>query len=366
MSSYTIVKNLDNLVINKDAHFLERMYLDIFKRRTKEERLESIMKKSRKKSNEKNIISTFNRLIADTNRRLETKQNIEKMTEFLQNQVKKPSKKYSEKEWDQFYKERFVEPEEKKKKLKEEMYKIKQLQEKEKEEKIISERKVFKAPKNYVEKVIDRIYTGSIRRKNLLENCSHNHFNTIDLVSSCKSISKSKNHYNTINNTLISTEFPLSLKSMKEIPKYNFTECDLQDKNDSVERFNHRKGNLSSGGYNRIYVKKAMTHNLKLNQSREKIQKNKLKDKISHQTLMKQQPKLHMSTEKSKLSSYLEEFKMFIPSPTSNDPIITINELKVNDLKKNKRNPEKKNLKGTFVTDANAWRVIDKIFEKNA
>jgi len=101
VNSYMIVKNLDNVVINKDAHFLERMYLDIFKRRTKEERLDSIMKKNRKKSNEKNIISTFNRLIADTNRRLETKQNIEKMSEFLQSQVKKPSKKYSEKEWEQ-------------------------------------------------------------------------------------------------------------------------------------------------------------------------------------------------------------------------------------------------------------------------
>ncbi len=365
VNSYMIVKNLDNVVINKDAHFLERMYLDIFKRRTKEERLDSIMKKNRKKSNEKNIISTFNRLIADTNRRLETKQNIEKMSVFLQSQVKKPSKKYSEKEWDQFYKARFVEPEEKKKKLKEELYKIKQQQEKEKEEKIISERKVFKAPRNYVDKVIDRIYTGSIRRKNLLETCSHNHFNTIDLVSSCKSQSKSKNQFHTINNTQISTEFPLSLKSMKEIPKYNFTECDLQDKNDSVEKFTHRKGNHSSGANNRIYVKKAMTHNLKLNQSRDKIQKDKVKEKVSRQTLLKQQThhKLQLSTDKSKISSYLEEFKMYIPSPSSNDPIITINELKVNDLKRNKRNPEKKNLKGMFVTDANAWRVIDKIFD---
>ena len=168
-SSHVLMKDLLNVKLNKNSHFMERMYLDIFKRQTKEERLLSLVKKTIRKSPEKSILSTFNRLILDTNRRIEKKHKIELMSSLQNDQNRtKSQKKYNKKQWKDFYYERFTKPEESRKKIAQELIEKKQKIENEKEDLIISEMKNKKEPQTFIDNVIKRVYTDSIQRKNLL------------------------------------------------------------------------------------------------------------------------------------------------------------------------------------------------------
>jgi len=83
---------------------MRRMLFDIFKRQTKEERLNKLIEKNKVKISEGERIKTFNRLIEDANRRIEAQDQLEN----LKNQIQKNSsfKKYKEEEWDEIYEER--------------------------------------------------------------------------------------------------------------------------------------------------------------------------------------------------------------------------------------------------------------------
>ena len=80
---------------------MKRMTFDVFKRQTKDERLDKLIEKNKVKIEESERIKTFNRLIDDANRRLEAQDKIEEM----RNDLNKTSdaKKISEKEWDDVY-----------------------------------------------------------------------------------------------------------------------------------------------------------------------------------------------------------------------------------------------------------------------
>ena len=89
-----IVKSINtknSLKIGKNSHFLERMYFDNFKRQTKEERLKSFVKDKNPRKNESAITKTFNRLIDDANRRLESTKNLDCIKRTISTE-KKPGK----------------------------------------------------------------------------------------------------------------------------------------------------------------------------------------------------------------------------------------------------------------------------------
>ena len=101
--------------IDRNKVFLERMADDINKRKKMEEAMDKFIKKSKLKKNEEDKIIIFNRLIEDTNRRLDEKEKIiqdkeeeEKGNiELLKRALNKENKKYSKKEWNKIYHKRF-------------------------------------------------------------------------------------------------------------------------------------------------------------------------------------------------------------------------------------------------------------------
>lgn len=102
---YDLVKEYAHLKIDKDEEFMRRMLFDIFKRQTKEERLEKLIEKNKVKIDENERIKTFNRLIEDANRRIEAQDQMEEMKIKLeQNNVN--SKKYKFDEWEDIYNDR--------------------------------------------------------------------------------------------------------------------------------------------------------------------------------------------------------------------------------------------------------------------
>ena len=101
---------------DKSKDFLERMDIDINKRKCMNNIMEKFIEESKFKVNEVKKIKTFNRLIEDSNRRYEA---YDKMMEFLEDEdnknnellkmeLNKENKKYNEKEWNKIYEQRFL------------------------------------------------------------------------------------------------------------------------------------------------------------------------------------------------------------------------------------------------------------------
>jgi len=84
---------------------MRRMLFDIFKRQTKDERLEKLVEKNKIKIDENERIKAFNRLIEDANRRIEAQDQLEDMKFQLQ-QNNPLSKKYKFEEWGEIYQDR--------------------------------------------------------------------------------------------------------------------------------------------------------------------------------------------------------------------------------------------------------------------
>ena len=93
--------------IDKDEDFMRRMLFDIFKRQTKEQRLNKLIEKNKVKINESERIKTFNRLIEDANRRIEAQDQMEELKNQIQ-QNQGNVKKYKLDEWDDIYEERYT------------------------------------------------------------------------------------------------------------------------------------------------------------------------------------------------------------------------------------------------------------------
>jgi len=100
------VKEYSHLKIEKEEGFMKRMLFDIFKRQTKDERLEKILAKSKPKFDEKKIIKAFNRLVEDANRRLEAQEKLEDLKENIFKDAKE-KRNISDKEWEETYKNKY-------------------------------------------------------------------------------------------------------------------------------------------------------------------------------------------------------------------------------------------------------------------
>lgn len=102
---YELVKEYAHLKIDKDEVFMRRMLFDIFKRQTKEERLEKLIEKNKVKIHEHERIKTFNRLIEDANRRMEAQDQMEEMKIQIE-RANVNNKKYKFDEWEEIYNDR--------------------------------------------------------------------------------------------------------------------------------------------------------------------------------------------------------------------------------------------------------------------
>lgn len=105
--SYDLVKEYSHMKIDKDESFMKRMLFDVFKRQTKEERIEKLIDGRKVKMDEQERVKTFNRLIEDANRRIEAQEKLEKLNGRNESDFSF-NKKYKTEEWDDIYDERFI------------------------------------------------------------------------------------------------------------------------------------------------------------------------------------------------------------------------------------------------------------------
>ena len=171
---------------DKNKVFLERMADDINKRKTMEEAMDKFIKKSKLKKNEEEKIAIFNRLIEDTNRRLDEKEKImqnkdeeEKGNiELLKMALNKDNKKYNKNQWNKIYHKRFETFEKNKyrkyiKNVSNELQEESDLYEEEKSKKI-NKYKNKKEVKQVIENNIKNLYNDFIIRKQKMINKENN------------------------------------------------------------------------------------------------------------------------------------------------------------------------------------------------
>lgn len=106
--TYELVKEYNSLFkTDASQDFMKRMFIDVFKRQTKEKRVENLLEQNQVKIDEEQRIETFNRLIVDANRRLEAQWKIDEMKKKLDDGKTIFTKKYNQMEWEAIYEQRF-------------------------------------------------------------------------------------------------------------------------------------------------------------------------------------------------------------------------------------------------------------------
>lgn len=193
---YDLTKDYNQLHVNKDENFMERMKFDIYKRQIREERINNLIEKNKIKIDEENRIKAFNRLIEDANRRFEVKENLEIRKNKLKDDVDDNIivKKYNEYEWKEIYNNRFINFE-KYVNNKIKLLKDKKIQlEKKIEDEEINKCKSQKCSKKQIEDISTRLYQDFFKRKMKLEG---NNFkcNNYDNDSKYKKTIKSSSYY---------------------------------------------------------------------------------------------------------------------------------------------------------------------------
>ena len=164
--AYSLVKDYSLIQINKDEKFLDRMKFDIYKRQSKDERINQLLEENKKKIDEVERIKTFNRLIEDANRRNEANENLKRKEDNLNHELISPkNKKYNVNEWNNIYQKRFKSYENKTKEkiAKNRNDEIEKLKKKEQEE--INMCKTKKASVKHVEETAKKMYEESRKRK---------------------------------------------------------------------------------------------------------------------------------------------------------------------------------------------------------
>jgi hypothetical protein len=168
---YDLVKEYSHLKIDKDESFMRRMLFDVFKRQTKEERMNKLVERNKVKIDENERVKTFNRLIEDANRRLEAQEKMEQMKDKLDENlmVGNGAKKYKFEEWEEIYEERFIKYKQEKEKKIDERIQEKLTKEKEKEDEIVENVKTKKVPQHVLSQIVNRMYEEADRRKLRME-----------------------------------------------------------------------------------------------------------------------------------------------------------------------------------------------------
>ena len=234
---YDFLKKYSYIHVDKDENFLNRMKFDIFKRQSKEEKINALVEQNKAKIDEDERVSTFNRLISDANRRIEAQDNLENMKNKLSEDIiNTDKKKYNYEVWNEIYNKRFKNYAENCNKKKEEEYKKKEILRKKEENDEISLCKSKKKPQKLIDEASKRMYDEAKRRKIKMNE-------KIDRI----------NKYN--------NEIEDASKYTKKIKSESYTFIDEDDLNDNT--------NNNRLSYNDFYVGKNIVN------EKEKIRKTK-------------------------------------------------------------------------------------------
>ena len=163
---YDFLKKYSYIHVDKDENFLNRMKFDIFKRQSKEEKINALIEQNKAKIDEDERISAFNRLISDANRRLEAQDNLENMKNKLSEDIiNNDKKKYNNEVWNEIYNKRFKNYAENCNKRKDEEFKKKEILRKKEENDEINLCKSKKKPQKLIDEASKRMYDEAKRRK---------------------------------------------------------------------------------------------------------------------------------------------------------------------------------------------------------
>ena len=257
---YDLTKDYNQLHINKDENFMERMKFDIYKRQIREERINNLIEKNKIKIDEENRIKAFNRLIEDANRRFEVKENLEIRKNKLKDDIDDNInvKKYNEYEWKEIYNNRFINFEKyvnnKIKLLKD---KKKQLEKKIEDEEI-NKCKSQKCSKKQIEDISKRLYQEFFKRKIKLEGNNYKCNNYVNDSVKYKKTIKSSSYYfiddeHTINNYSNKNQSKKTNKDNSEFKNLKFDFC-YQNNNNNLNEHNDSSinNNKTYDDYNNI------------------------------------------------------------------------------------------------------------------
>lgn len=149
--SYSLNKDYSSLHSNQNNNFLQRMKFDIYKRQIREDRLNQLINQNKVKIDEEERIKTFNHLIEDANKRFEALEKMEKIKQELDEDLTSVEhKKYTQKEWNKIYNDRFKKYENE---VKEKNLKRKKEQEEIKKKLLEDELKLCKTKKGNKERI---------------------------------------------------------------------------------------------------------------------------------------------------------------------------------------------------------------------
>jgi len=213
--TYDLVKEYSHLKINNDEDFMKRMLFDIFKRQTKEERMEKLLENNKVKMNEVERIKTFNRLIEDANRRLEAQENMEAMKNKILEQEMigmNSGKKITQEEWEEIYMERFLRYKVHQEQWRQDKFVEKTIQEKKKEDEIIGAVKTKKVSQQSIDQSVKRMYDEAVRRKIKLD----------ETIKKKKEENGDENEIKNSNDEDDRDLTPTKFKKTKKQQKYNF------------------------------------------------------------------------------------------------------------------------------------------------
>jgi hypothetical protein len=233
---YDFLKKYSYIHVDKDENFLNRMKFDIFKRQSKEEKINALVDQHKAKIDEDERVSTFNRLISDANRRIEAQDNLENMKNKLSEDIiNTDKKKYNYEVWNEIYNKRFKNYAENCNKKKEEEYKKKEILKKKEEIDEINLCKSKKKPQKLIDEASKRMYDEAKRRKIKMNE-------KIDRI----------NKYN--------NEIEDASKYTKKIKSESYTFIDEDDLNDNT--------NNNRLSYNDFYVGKKINNKEKMKKTK--------------------------------------------------------------------------------------------------
>ena len=335
---YELERLLTHNPIDKKASFGKRMQDDIINRRTKSERRKKLVSYQQPKKKEQERLAAFNRLIGDSNRRIEIKENMENLNSQLNKKyVNKP--KMSINKWDKIYEKRFIDY---KKKIEDDIRnKVieKEKESKNKEDKIIEEINlhVKKVSLSKIDNIIKRLWeeTQNLYFKNELKISSiqdnNNNKKEIKRANSsnkynyikCKIYSpNNKNNSNTISNNNSNDKLYISNKLLyKQSNKKDKVNSSLR-KNNKKER-NNMLFNYSVQNYENKFDFYAL----------------KTKNNINNQNELK------MNSASNRYNQ-IKDYKAYI--------------IKTSDNKKYKNNGQSTK----YLTENNAIKLVDTILSK--
>jgi len=347
--AYALVKDYNQLHIDKENDFMERMKFDIYKRQIRDDRINKLIEQNKMKIDEEERIKAFNRLIEDANRRIEAQENLESMKNKLEDDLINPNtKKYNQNEWKEIYHNRFKKYNERVNDKIEKMKKEKSEIVKQKEEEELKLCPTKKASKKHIEEASKRMYDEAIKRKLKMEEKKSRINNIENDASKYKKIIKSEAYSflddDDDNNNKQNYNYNyqrISRKKGQPVSEFNNQRFDIRNKINQKPKIVNDYNKPIYNNYNKNNNNKNIINNNNYNLNKNDFENNnynnnKFNNEINYYNDIITSPKIENNGNKKNLDEYLEDETEIkeVPKPVGMAKELMLNEIGNNINKK--------------------------------